>query len=110
MGGHMPSYFGLWKLNYSIQPPANPADQVAQMKGFVELIKAQLKSGALKEGHGFLEGGAGYFVTADMPDEQVHELLSMWSPYVTFELHRTIPFPKFNEIELSAFQKRSGHQ
>ena len=106
----MPSYFGLWKLNHRIQPPANPADQVAQMKGFDDLIKAQLKSGALKEGHGFLQGGAGYIVTGDLPDEQVAELLAMWSPYVTFELHRTIPFPKFNELELSAFQKRAGQR
>jgi hypothetical protein len=104
----MPSYFGLWKINLSIPPPANPADQVAQMKGFLDLIKAHIKAGIVKEAYGFIEGNAGYFLTGDLPDEQLTEAFAMWAPYVTFELHRTIPFPKFNELTLSAFEKRSG--
>jgi hypothetical protein len=106
----MPTYFGLWKENMNIQPPANPADQIAQTKAFLELIKAHLKSGILKEAHGFVEGHAGYFITGDLPDEQLAENFAMWTPYITFELHRTVPFPKFLELGLSALQKRSGQR
>jgi len=52
--------------------------------------------------------GAGYFITGDVTDEQVFEDLSVWSPYVTFELHRTIPFPKASEIVLKALKARAG--
>jgi hypothetical protein len=104
----MPIYFGLWKANLSIQPPANSVDQIARARAFLELIKVHLKSGMLKEAYGFLEGDAGYFVTGDISDEQVAELLAMWSPFVTFELRRTIPAPRFNEILLSATEKRAG--
>ncbi len=91
----------------SIQPPASPADQIAQAKGFLEVIKAQMKAGVLKEAHGFIEGNAGYFVTGDLPDEQQAENFAMWTPYVTFELHRTIPFPKAVEIFVRGVERRS---
>mgnify|MGYP001582113515 CR=1 FL=1 len=34
--------------------------------------------------------------------------VSLWSPYITFELHRTIPFPKASEIVLTALKARAG--
>ena len=77
------------------------------MRGSTSL-RAQLKSGRIREVHAFAEGDAGYFITGDVTDEQVFEDLSVWSPYVTFELHRTIPFPKASEIVLKALKARAG--
>ncbi len=106
----MPSYFGLWKQNMNIQPPASPAEQLAQAKAFEVLITAQTKAGIVKDVGGFVEGNAGCFTRADLPDEQIAEALAMGSPYFTFELHRTIPILKFNELLIGALQKRSGQK
>ena len=92
----------------SLPPPPTPGEQVKQQEGFDALLRAQMKSGRLREVHAFAEGGAGYFMTGDVSDEQIFEDLALWSPYVTFELHRTIPFPKANEIVLRALRQRAG--
>ncbi|HKZ88711.1 MAG TPA: hypothetical protein VJ300_00455 [Thermoplasmata archaeon] len=104
----MTTYFGLWKANTSIPPPPTPGDQVKQQEAFDALLRTQLKSGRIREVHAFLEGGAGYFITGDVSDEEVFQDLSVWSPYITFELHRTIPFPKASEIVVRALKNRSG--
>ena len=104
----MPVYFGLWKENANLPPSPNPADSVKQVEGFLALMKAQLQSGVVKEVHAFLEGHRGYFITGDVTEEQVYEALQMWWPFVTFELHRTIPFPRGIELTLSATKKRAG--
>jgi len=104
----MATYFGLWKVNTSLPPPPTPAEQIKQQEGFDALLRGQLKSGRLREVHAFLEGGAGYFITGDVTEEQAFEDLAVWAPYVSFELHRTIPFPKASEIVLRALGKRAG--
>ena len=104
----MATYFGLWKANLSLPPPPTPGEQLKQQEGFDALIRAQLKSGRVREVHAFAEGGAGYFITGDVSDEEIYEELSRWSPYVTFELHRTIPFPKASEIPLKALRQQAG--
>ena len=71
----------------SLPPSPNPADSVKQFEGFLTLMKAQLQSGVLKEVHVFLEGNRGYFITGDVSEEQALEIV----PFVTFEVHRTIP-------------------
>jgi hypothetical protein len=102
----MPSYFGLWKLNTTIQPPADPKVSVQQLEGFLGLMKAQLQSGAVKEVHGFIEGGGGYLLTGDHPPEKILEALAAWSPWVTFELHETVKFPKPIEIAIGIAKQR----
>jgi hypothetical protein len=104
----MPVYFGLWEQNLNIPPSPNPADNVKQFEGFLALMKAQLQSGVLKEVHGFLEGTRGYFITGDVSDEQVFEALQTWIPFVTFEVHRTVPFPRALELTLNAVKKLAG--
>ena len=104
----MATYFGLWKANSNLPPPPTPAEQIKQQEGFDVLFRAQLKSGRLREVHAFAEGGAGYFISGDVTEEEVFEELALWSPFVTFELHQTIPFPKASEITLKALRKRAG--
>jgi hypothetical protein len=101
----MPVYFGLWTQNANLQPSPNPADNVKQTEGFLALMKAQLQSGVLKEAHTFLQGGRGYFISGDVSEEQLFEAIEMWWPYVTVEVHRTIPFPRGIELAVSAAKK-----
>jgi hypothetical protein len=104
----MASYFGLWTLNPAIQPPADPEMSVKQLEGFLGLVKAQLESGALKELHAFLEADRGYFLTGDHPPEKILETLSAWTPYVTFELHQTVKFPRPLEISIGIAKQRAA--
>ena len=78
-----------------------------QQEGFLAMIKAQLQMGRLKEAQTFLEGGAGYF-TYEGTEEQLHEDISLWEPYVLFEVHRTLPLQRAAELELTALKKRAG--
>ena len=104
----MPSYFILWKLNPNIPPPPDPKAQVQQFEGFHALMKSQLESGVMKEIHSFLQVDAGYAVIGDLPDEKVLEALEAWSPFVTFEVHRTIPTLRSVEISLNRVKKLAG--
>ena len=104
----MATYFGLWKANSNLPPPPTPAEQIKQQEGFDALLRAQLKSGRLREVHAFAEGGRGYFISGDVTGEEIFEELALWSPFVTFEVHETIPFPKASEIVLKALRKRAG--
>jgi hypothetical protein len=104
----MPSYFGLWTLNSAIPPPDDPNMSVKQLEGFLGLMKSQLESGALKEVHQFLEGGRGYLLTGDHPPEKIIEIVSAWAPYVQFELHQTVKFPKPLEIAIGIAKQRAA--
>jgi hypothetical protein len=106
--GKMPIYFGLWRENLNLPPSPSPAESVRQLERFVALMKAQLQSGVLKEVHAFLQGDRGYFMTGDVTEEQAYEACQTWWPYVTFELHRTVPLPRGIEIMLAAAKKRAG--
>ena len=87
----MTTYFGLWKLNTSLQPPADPKLELQQNMMFQSMIKEDLRAGNLKEAHAFLEGASGYFLTGDITEAKLHETLLKWYPFVQFELHKTIP-------------------
>lgn len=102
----MTTYFGIWKLNTSIPPAQDPKVELQMNLAFQAMIKQDLESGVIKEGYTFLEGGQGYFLTGDVTEEKLHESLIQWSPYVTFELHKTIPLVKSIESAVSVSRAR----
>ncbi len=70
-------------------------------------MRHQLTDGSLKEVHEFLEGGRGYAITKEnATEEQVFAELAAWSPYVEFEVHRTVPFPKAIEVLLEVQKQK----
>src|SRR2546428_12448008 len=94
----MATYFGLWKTNTSLPPPPTPVEQIKQQEGFDALLRGQLKSGRLREVHAFLEGGAGYFITGDVTEEQAFEELAGWAPSRACGTDRHRPFAQAREI------------
>ena len=78
-----------------------------QQEGFNMMLRAQLQAGRLREVNAYLEGDAGYFLY-EGSNEQLAEDLALWSPYVNFEIHQTLPAQKSNELALSALKKRAG--
>jgi len=76
----LPVYFGLWKLNTNIPPPPTAEEQARMNEAFLAMIKSQMQEGVLKEEYTFLEGGHGYFITGDVPEEKIHEPLRHGCP------------------------------
>ena len=86
----MTSYFGLWKVETSLQP-TDPKLAMQLYMAFQAQVKSYLESGDLKETNSFLEGNAGYFISGDVSEEKMHELLLNYTPFLTFEIHKTVP-------------------
>ena len=103
----MPTYFGTWKFNTALPLPPDPKFSVRQSEGFLALLKQQMQSGIIKEAYSFLEGNMGYFVTGDVSEEKLHEALLYWSPYVFFEVHRTVSLTRSIEM-LIEVQRRQA--
>jgi hypothetical protein len=86
----MTTYFGLWKENTTI-PPTDPALELQRFQMFQAMLKQQIQSGTLKEVHNFLGVDGGYFITGDITPKTLQETLLVYSPYVNFEVHETLP-------------------
>lgn len=104
----MPTYFGLWKINYATPLSPDPAMAIPMFERFLAQMKGQIASGLLKEIHEFLGGGAGYLITGDHPKEKVAATLAAWAPFVLFELHETIPVTKSLELALAEAKQRAA--
>lgn len=104
----MPVFFGLWELNTSLPPPPDPKMLVMQNEAFLGLFESHVKSGVVKEAHAFVEGNRGYFISGDVSAEALLEALAAWSPFVTFEIHQTVKFPKPIEISIAVAKHRAA--
>jgi hypothetical protein len=104
----MPVFFGLWKLNTNLPPPPDPKMAVMQNEAFLALFQAHVKSGIVKEAYAFLGGEHGYFISGDVSAEALAEALAAWSPYVIFEIHQTVKFPKPIEMALAVAKQRAA--
>ena len=83
--------------------------QVQQSEGFLALIRHQLTDGHLKEVHAFLRGDEGYALSKEnVTEEEIYRELQAWQPWVLFEVHRTVPFPKGIEITLEVLRARAN--
>jgi len=103
----MTQFFILWRENTSIQPAPDPMQQVKQTEGFLALMRHQLSEGSLREVHAFVGGDKGYAISKDVSAEKLYAELQAWFPYVTFEVHQTVPFPKAIEIGLEVLKARA---
>ena len=104
----MPVYFGLYKLNANLPGPPNPTDGVKQIEAFAAALKMQMDSGDLKEVHEFVDANGGYFVSGDISPERMHQNLTAWFPWVTFEVHQTITSQKAIQNALGVAKMRAG--
>ncbi len=103
----MTTFFGLWKVQTSIQPQ-DPRAAIQLYQAFGAQIKRDLETGDLKESHSFLNGDAGYFVTGDISEERVHQIILRYTPYVSFEIHETVPVLKTIENLIAISKERAA--
>jgi hypothetical protein len=104
----MPEFFGLWKLNSTLPPSPDPKMLVMQNEAFLALFQAHVKSGVIKEAYAFAEGDRGYFISGDISAETMQGALAAWFPFVTFELHQTVKFPKPIEAAIAVAKQRAA--
>jgi hypothetical protein len=102
----MTSYFGLWKVETSLQP-TDPKLAMQLYMAFQAQVKSYLESGDLKETNSFLEGNEGYFITGDISEEKVHELLLNFTPFLTFQVHKTVPVTQTLEKLIGIAKQRA---
>lgn len=102
----MEVYFGIWRVETTIQPQ-DPKMAMQLYQAFASQIKHDLESGDLKESHSFLEGNGGYFVSGDISDERLHQILMIYQPYVTFEVHQTVPILETIENLIAISKERA---
>ena len=70
-------------------------------------MRHQLSQGSLREVHAFLRGDQGYAISKDVTEEKLYTDLQAWQPWVIFEVHQTVPFPKGIEISLEVAKARA---
>lgn len=103
----MPTYFGIWKFNTTLPPPPDPKFSVRQSEGFLAQLKQHMQLGIIKEAYSFLQGNEGYFVSGDVTEDKLHEALLSWSPYVTFEIFRTVPLMRSIEMLIEVRRRQA---
>ncbi|MFZ1023232.1 MAG: hypothetical protein WAN87_03770 [Thermoplasmata archaeon] len=89
-------------------PPPDPKMLVMQNEAFFALFQAHVKSGIVKEAHAFLDGDRGYFISGDVSPEALQEAIASWYPYITFEIHQTVKFPKPIENSIKVAKQRAA--
>ena len=96
----MTSFFGTYKTNFT--PGVDPKVHLELLKQHRDLLNEEFKSGVLKEAHQYIEGNGGWFVTGDISDEKLYEVVATWSPYVEIELHKTIPLQRAMDLSVQS--------
>jgi len=104
----MPVYFALYRVNANIPPSENPNGDIKNLEGFAAALKMQMASGDLKEVHEFIDAYGGYLISGDISPERLHQNLIAWFPWVTFEVHQTIPTQTAIQNGLNAAKMRAG--
>lgn len=103
----MTTFFGIWKIENTIAPQ-DPKMAMQLYQAFGVQIKQDLESGDVKETNSFVEGSGGYFVTGDISEERLHKILLKYQPYVTFEIHQTVPLVKTIENLIAISKERAA--
>jgi len=67
-----------------------------------------MESGDLKEIHEFVDANGGYFVSGDISPERMHQNLTAWFPWVTFEVYQTITTQKAIQNALGVAKMRAS--
>jgi len=80
----MTKFYMRWQLN-PMFIPANPEERVKQWLTMLEMVRADLKSGALTD-WGICNDLSGGYAFAEADEKTVHASVLKWSPYVNFDI------------------------
>jgi citrate lyase alpha subunit len=80
----MTKYYVKWQLNPNIfvEDPGKRAKLWLQM---LDMVKADMKSGAIKEWGNCCDGSGGYTIMEAKNEEELFAITMKWVPYVNFD-------------------------
>jgi hypothetical protein len=73
-----------WHLNHAFIP-TNPEERVKLWMAMLEMVKADLKSGALRD-WGMCSDDSGGYAFAETDEKTLHTTILRWIPYVSFNI------------------------
>jgi hypothetical protein len=80
----MTKYYMRWHLNHAFIP-TNPEERVKLWMAMLEMVKADLKSGALRD-WGMCSDDSGGYAFAETDEKTLHTTILRWIPYVSFNI------------------------
>jgi hypothetical protein len=73
-----------WHLNHAFIP-TNPEERVKLWMAMLEMVKADLKSGAIRD-WGICSDDSGGYAFAETDEKTLHTTILKWIPYVSFNI------------------------
>ena len=73
-----------WHLNHAFIP-TNPEERVKLWMAMLEMVKADLKSGAIRD-WGICSDDSGGYAFAETDEKTLHTTILRWTPYVSFNI------------------------
>jgi len=80
----MTKFYMRWHLNPMLIP-TNPEERVKLWMSMLELVKADIKSGALSD-WGMCSDASGGYAFAETDEKALHTTILRWMPYVIFDI------------------------
>jgi hypothetical protein len=84
----MTKYYMKWKMN-PMTVPADPGERVNYWLSLLEGVRAQLKSGDLKDWGITCDSSEGYCF-AETDEKSLHATVVTWLPYIQFDIKPVI--------------------
>lgn len=80
----MAKFYMRWEIN-QLLCPANPEERVKNWLSMLEMVKADLKSGALKD-WGMCSDASGGYAFAETDEKSLYMSVLKWFPYIIFDV------------------------
>jgi hypothetical protein len=81
----MTKFYLRWHLNRMLIP-TNAEERVKSWLSMLELVKADLKSGGLRD-WGMCNDASGGYAFAETDEKTLHTTITRWMPYVIFDIN-----------------------
>jgi hypothetical protein len=83
-GEEMTKFYIKWHVN-TMYIPVNPEERIKNSVRLLEMVRADLQSGILKEWGMFNDNSGGYAI-AETDEKTLHTAILKWIPYTTFDI------------------------
>jgi hypothetical protein len=80
----MTKYYMKWHLSHQFIP-TNPEERIKLWMSMLEMVKADLASGALSD-WGICSDDSGGYAFAETDEKTLHTTIMRWIPYVSFDI------------------------
>jgi len=80
----MPKFYVKWQLNPLMIPPT-PEERAKLWLSLLEMIKADMKAGKVKDWGNCCDGSGGYAIREEANEADLFAAMLRWVPYVSFD-------------------------